>query len=141
MESSTTSSRTHFEVLGLGLDSKVLDLDSKVLGLGLQAYKSSKMPCLRSRTALFLDLYKWAKVMTFFFLRLGERARNLAVNLRRPFFFGKHLRVVSLALASSIPVLGLERVGPWPRIVLCPWPRPRALCLRLLLAIISLTFT
>ena len=46
----------------------------------------------------------------------------------------------SLALASSIPVLGLESVcprkgcpWPWPRIFLCPWPRPwpRALCPRL----------
>ena len=41
----------------------------------------------------------------------------------------------SLALASSIPVLGLESVcprkscpWPWPRIFLCPWPWPRALC-------------
>ena len=40
------------------------------------------------------------------------------------------------ATASSIPVLGLERVcpregcaWPWPRIFLCPWPR--ALCFRL----------
>ena len=44
----------------------------------------------------------------------------------------------SLAFASSIPVLGLERVcpwkgcpWPWPRIFLCPWPWPRALCPRL----------
>ena len=41
-----------------------------------------------------------------------------------------------LALASSIPVLGLESVCPqkrcpWPRIFLCPWPWPRALCPRL----------
>ena len=39
----------------------------------------------------------------------------------------------SLALASSIPVLGLESVCPrkgcpWPRIFLCPCPWPRALC-------------
>ena len=52
----------------------------------------------------------------------------------------------SLALASSIPVLGLKKVCPrkgcpwpwpriflcpWPRIFLCPWPWPRALCPRL----------
>ena len=34
----------------------------------------------------------------------------------------------SLALASSIPVLGVERVCPRKG---CPWPWPRALCLRL----------
>ena len=43
---------------------------------------------------------------------------------------------MSLALASSIPVLGLASVcrrkgWPWPRIFLCPWPWPRALCPRL----------
>ena len=44
----------------------------------------------------------------------------------------------SLALASSVPVLGLERFcprkgcpWPWPRIFLCPWLWPRALCPRL----------
>ena len=56
------------------------------------------------------------------------------------FFFGEHLRLCpwSFALASIIPVLGLESVcprkgcpWPWPRIFLCPWPWPRALCPRL----------
>ena len=44
-------------------------------------------------------------------------------------FFLEHLRLWSLAQASSIPVLGLERVcpqkgcpWPWPQIFLCPWP-------------------
>ena len=53
-------------------------------------------------------------------------------------FFWRALALVSLALASSIPVLGLESVctrkgcpWPWPRIFLCPWPWPRALCPRL----------
>ena len=56
------------------------------------------------------------------------------------------LRLCPWSLASSIPVLGLERVcpqkgcpWPWPRIFLWPWPRsflwpwpwPRALCPRL----------
>ena len=134
MESCTTSSRTHFEVLGLGLEGKLR---------GLQAYKSWKMPCLRSKPTLFFDLQlqkmvckKWTKVMTFSFLCLRELAIDLAVNLRRPFFSFEYFCALcpwSLALASSIPVLGLERVGPWPRIFLYPWPwlRPRALCLRL----------
>ena len=50
---------------------------------------------------------------------------------------------MSLALASSIPVLGLESVcprkgcpWPWPRIFLCPWPWPRALCPRLHLCLV-----
>ena len=64
----------------------------------------------------------------------------------RPFFFGEQLRLCpwSLTLASSIPVLILERVcprkgcsWPWPRIFLCPWPWPRALCPRLHLWLIS----
>ena len=49
-------------------------------------------------------------------------------------FFGEHLRLCSwsLALASSIPVLGLERVCPrkscrWLRIFLRPWPWPHVL--------------
>ena len=56
----------------------------------------------------------------------------------RPFL--KHLRLCpwSLALASSIPVLGLESVCPRKAVLglglgffLCPWPWPRALCPRL----------
>ena len=56
------------------------------------------------------------------------------------FFLEESLRLCpwSLALASSIPVLGLERFcsrkgcpWPWPRIFLCPWPWPRALGPRL----------
>ena len=56
----------------------------------------------------------------------------------KDYFFGEHLRLCpwSLALASSISVIGLERLCPrkgcpWPRIFLCPWPWPRALCPRL----------
>ena len=51
---------------------------------------------------------------------------KFAIFLRKDLFFAEHLRVVpwSLALASSILVIGLERVcprkvGPWPR-ALCP---------------------
>ena len=47
----------------------------------------------------------------FFFLHLGERARDLAVNLRRT-FFEKYLcqDVVSLVLGH-----GLEHSCPWPQ--------------------------
>ena len=53
----------------------------------------------------------------FFF---GDRLKNFCEDLF--FFFGEHLRLCpwSLALASSIPVLGLESVCPRKG---CPWPR------------------
>ena len=62
--------------------------------LGLEVFKSSKMPILDSRTALFLILEQ------------------------RSFFFGDHFHVVSLV--SNIPALGLEWVGPRKG---CSWPR------------------
>ena len=56
------------------------------------------------------------------------------------FFFGEHMRLCprSLALASSIPVLGLERVCPRKG---CPWPWPRIFFVSLALAssLVSLT--
>ena len=73
-----------------------------------------------------------------FFFFFGDRLKNFC-----EVFFGEHLRLCpwSLALASSIPVLGLESVCPrkgcpWPWawlwiFFLCPWPWPRALCPRL----------
>ena len=42
VESSRTSSRTHFEVIGLGLG-----LEGQVLGLGLEASSPRKLPCPR----------------------------------------------------------------------------------------------
>ena len=49
-----TSSRTHFEVLGLGLG-----LKPRVLGLGLEASSPQKLPVLGSRTALFFEQLKF----------------------------------------------------------------------------------
>ena len=53
---------------------------------------------------------------------------DLLKNFFEDLFFWRTLAPVSLALASSIPVFGLERVCPWPRIflsslpqALCPW--------------------
>ena len=114
MESSRTSlaSRTHFEVLGLSLE----------------VYKSSKMPCPRQRTALFLICQKWLK-MTFFVF-VWNFTKNLRFSARRsffwrtpkipqkicnffqrrPFFFEEHLRIVSLVLG-----LGFDHSCPWPR--------------------------
>ena len=53
----------------------------------------------------------------FFFFFFGTRLKNFCD-------FGEHLRLCpwSLALASSIPVLGLESVCPRKG---CPWPWPR----------------
>ena len=113
--------------------------DFQVLGLNLEAYKSSKIALSSAKDSTIFWIIKISL----------ENARNLAKNLRRSFFrdrlkkifdhlfFGEHLRLCPwfLALASSISVLGLERVCPrkgcpcpWPRIVFCPWPR--ALCSR-----------
>ena len=110
-------------------------LASKVKSLAL-ASKSQFLencPVLGSRTAVFFELLK--------FCRSPEK------NFSRPFCFGKRLKKIlktfflrtlaPLSLASSIPVLGLERVcprkgcpWPWPRIFLRPWPWPRAMCPR-----------
>ena len=61
VESSRTSltSRTHFEVLGLGLD-----LKAHILGLSLEVYKSSKKSCPRLEAALFFEglKKKWPNI-------------------------------------------------------------------------------
>ena len=50
--------------------------------------------------------------------------RSPEKNFLKTFFFGEHVRMCpwSLALASSISVLGLERVCP-RKSCPCPWPR------------------
>ena len=131
MESSRTSlaSRTHFEVLGLGLE-------GQALGLGLEASSPRKLACprLEDSTNFWIVKILWSawKIFwkTFF---CGDRLKNFCEDLffwrspkkflSRPFFFfGEHLRLYpwSLAMASSIPVLGLESVCPRKG---CPWPR------------------
>ena len=108
------SSRTHFEVLGLGLE-------GQDLGLGLEPQVLENWPVLGSRTALFFELLKFCGALEKLFGKrffCGDRLKNFCEGL----FFGKHLRLCpwSLALASSIPVLGLESVCPRKG---CPWPR------------------
>ena len=70
---------------------------------------------------------------TFF---CGDRLKNFCEELF--FFFGEHLRLCpwSLALASSIPVLGLESVCPRKG---CPWlwPWPRIFFVSLALTLAS----
>ena len=147
VESSRTSlaSRTHFEVLGLGLE-------GQVLGLGLEASSPRKLACPRLEDSSIFWKVKilWSGWKIFWkTFCSGDRLKNFCEDLF--FFFGEHLRFVSLVLG-----LGLEHSCPWPReclsserlslalasdffcvlglglgFFLCPWPWPRALCPRL----------
>ena len=60
VESSRTSlaSRTHFEVLGLGLEDQVLGLEAQIL---------ENWPVLGSRTALLIELVKFCGALEKFF--------------------------------------------------------------------------
>ena len=160
-------SRTQFKVLGL---------EGQVLGLGLEACKSSKMPCPRlveSTIFWFVDngprswrLFFRVKtrqrpcgkfLKTFFSCFFLRERLNFAKNLRffelRHFlenawiswkiydFFREDFFFFWRTLARCVFSLGLEhscprKVGSWPRIFLCPWPR--ALCPRLHLCKICL---
>ena len=90
-QSEVMSSRTHFEVLGFGLE-------GSVIGFGLEASSFRKLPC--SRTALFFELFKFCRspkkiLLTFsFFWRSPEKFFDLFV------------------FESSACVL---RPCPWPR--------------------------
>ena len=108
--SEVESSRTHSEVLGLGLD----------------AYKYSKISLSSAKDSTIFWIMKI----------LLENARNLAENLSRPFFRERLKKKIRWPFfwrtLTPVPlVLGLEHFCPWPRlrIFLCPWPR--ALCPRL----------
>ena len=137
------SSRTHLEVVGLGLDGQVL---------GLEAYKSSKMSCSRLDDSTVFDSLKMGHGhdLLFFTLEIG---RNLAENLGRTFFFGGRLQnflgpfcfcffwrtlapCVLGPLASSISGLGLERVCPRE---VDPWPWPQNFFEYLALKVVSST--
>ena len=89
----------------------------KSLALASRPQVLENWPVLGSRTAVFFELLKFCEALENFFVRSLEKF------LWRPFsfFFGEHLRLCpwSLALASNIPVLGLESVCPRKG---CPWP-------------------
>ena len=110
------SSRTDFEVLGLGLE-------GQVLGLGLE---SSKIGLSSARGQhYFLNCWNIAERLKNF-LENVFLWRSLEKFLWRPFFFffWRALALVSL-------VLGLESVCPRKG---CPWPWPRIFFVSLALA-------
>ena len=99
VESSRTSlaSRTHFEVLGLGLEA------SSPQKLPWSRFKDSTIFCI-----LKILQIAWKKIWRP--LYCGDRLTNLFKAL----FFGEPLRLCPLSLASSIPVLGLKKGCLWP---------------------------
>ena len=142
---SRTSSRTHFEVLGL---------EGQVLGLGLEASSPQKLACPRLEDSTIFWNVKilwcaWKIIWKTFFS--GDRLKNFCEDL---FFFGDRLknfcedlffffwRALALCvlgpwpraflfLASRVSVLGKAVLGLGLGFFLCPWPWPRALCPRL----------
>ena len=72
----------------------------------------------------------------FFFFFFGDRLKNFCEDLFFFFFLESTCALCpwSLALASSIPVLGLESVCPRKG---CPWPWPRIFFVSLALALAS----
>ena len=152
MESSRTSSRTDFEVLGLVIGRKLV---------------LENWPVLGSRTALFFGMLKICGALEkffgkrflveiawkifvktfffFFFFFFGDRLKNFCEDLFFFFFFffwrALALCVLGpwpwprafLSLASRVSVLGKAVLGFGLGLgfFLCPWPWPRALCPRL----------
>ena len=118
---------------------KSLALASKVKSLASRPQVLENWPVLGSRTALFFELLKFCGAVEKF-LENVFLWRSLEKFLRRPFFLGEHLRLCpwSLALASSIPVLGLESVCPRKG---CPWPWawPRIFLVSLASSLVSST--
>ena len=134
------SSRTDFEVLGLGLE-------GQVLGLGLEASSLRKLACprLEDSTIFWIVKILWSgwKIFwkTFF---CGDRLKNFFLEIAwkifvKTFFF--FLESTSacvlgpwpwpqafLSLASRGSVLGKAVLGLGLGFFLCPWPWLRALC-------------
>ena len=134
---------------------KSLALASMVKSLASRSQVLENWPVLGSRTTLFFELLKFRGALDkffwktcfcgdrlknfcedlFFFFFFGDRLKNFCEDL---FFYGEHLRLCpwSLALALSIPVLGLESVRPRKG---CPWPRIFFVSLALASSLVSST--
>ena len=112
----------------------------KSLALASRPQVLENWPALGSRTALFFESLKFCGALEKFFRKrfFVEIAWKIFVKtfFFFFFFFGEHLRLCpwSLALASSIPVLGLESVCPRKG---CSWPWPRIFFVSLALALAS----
>ena len=137
--------------LALALASKVKSL---ALALASRPQVLENWPVLGSRTALFFGKLKFcgavekffgkgffveiAKIFVKTFFFFGDRLKNFCEDLFFFFFLESTYALCpwSLALASSIPVLGLESVCPRKG---CPWlwPWPRIFFVSLALALAS----
>ena len=104
------SSRIHFEFPSL-------DLEDQVLGPGLEALCSRKLPVLGSRTALFFGWLKSSRPAEKFFSRpsfCGDRLTNCFEDRDRlKNMFGDRQKR-SLAFVSLAIGLGPEHSSPWP---------------------------
>ena len=109
---SRTSSRTHFEVLGLGLEGQVL---------GLEASSPRKLSCPRLEDSTIF----WNVKILWSAWRALALWRTLALCVLGPWPWPRAF----LSLASRVSVLGKAVLGLG--FFLCPWPWPRALCPRL----------
>ena len=121
---------------------KSLALASKVKSLASKPPVLENWPVLGSRTALFLETLKFCKPLE----KVFWRSFFLGKILWTPFFWDrlkKNFEDLFFWRTLAACVLG---PWPWPRaflslasrgsvlrlgFFLCPWPRPRALCLRL----------
>ena len=113
VKSSRTSSRTHFEVLGLGLE-------GQVLGLGLEASSPRKLACprLEDSTIFWIVKILWSawKIFRKTFI-CGDRLKNFCEDLFIFLevawnFFCEDLFLFFFLESTCACVL-----GPWP------WPR------------------
>ena len=154
---SRTSSRTHFEVLDLGLG-----LEGQVLGLGLEASSPRKLACPRLEDSTIFWIVKILRSAWKIFWKTlfgGDRLKNFCEELFfleiawkifvKTFFFFLESTCACvlgpwpwprafLSLASIVSVLGKAVLGLGLGCFLCPWPWPRALCPRLHLCLAPL---
>ena len=116
------------------LKSLASKVKSSALALASRPQVLENWPVLGSRTALFFELLKFCGALEKFFRKRFFVEIAWKIFVKTFFFFWRALALVSLALASSIPVLGLESVCPRKG---CPWPWPRIFFVSLALALAS----